>query len=201
MTSNSAICSPHSATPMCSRKSPAAGCSIASARRKYTRSAFSPGRCSHSCRDLPERFTRPRRLVLFFALRLLLGLAEAPAFPGNSRIVAAWFPAAERGGAAAVFNSSQYFSLFLFLPLSGWIAHQIRLALGILRYRRHGYHRGRGVDESQSTAPPAHPRVSAAELDFIESGGALVNMEKPSTTKTTAVAGPSQWTARQTITR
>ena len=31
-----------------------------------------------------------------FTLRLLVGLAEAPAFPGNSRIVAAWFPGGER---------------------------------------------------------------------------------------------------------
>ena len=41
-------------------------------------------------------------LIFLFGLRLLLGLAEAPAFPANSRIVAAWFPAAERGTAAAI---------------------------------------------------------------------------------------------------
>jgi len=35
-----------------------------------------------------------------FTLRLLVGLAEAPAFPGNSRIVAAWFPGGERATAA-----------------------------------------------------------------------------------------------------
>ena len=58
------------------------------------------------------------------ALRLLLGLAEAPAFPGNGRMVAAWFPAAERATASAVFNSSQYFATFLFAPLSGWIVYQ-----------------------------------------------------------------------------
>jgi len=33
-----------------------------------------------------------------FTLRLLVGLAEAPAFPGNSRIVAAWFPGGARLG-------------------------------------------------------------------------------------------------------
>jgi MFS family permease len=34
-----------------------------------------------------------------FSLLFLMGLCEAPVFPANSRIVAAWFPAAERGTA------------------------------------------------------------------------------------------------------
>jgi MFS transporter, ACS family, glucarate transporter len=53
-------------------------------------------------------------VVILFTLRLFLGLAESPAFPANGRIVAAWFPAAERGTASAIFNSSQYFALVLF---------------------------------------------------------------------------------------
>jgi len=40
-----------------------------------------------------------------FVLRLLSGLAQSPVFPGNGRIVAAWFPTAERGTASAIFNS------------------------------------------------------------------------------------------------
>ena len=132
-------------------------------------------------------------LFVFFALRLLLGLAEAPAFPGNSRIVAAWFPAAERGGAAAVFNSSQYFSPFLFLPLSGWIATRfgwtwvffVTGGLGIV---------AAAVWMKVIYSPTSHPRVSVAELDFIERGGALVNMEKPAGA-TAPSTGPSQWAA------
>src|ERR1700678_4497928 len=56
-----------------------------------------------------------------FALRLLSGLAQSPVFPGNGRIVAAWFPTAERGGASAIFNASQYFSLVAFAPIFGWL--------------------------------------------------------------------------------
>jgi ACS family glucarate transporter-like MFS transporter len=41
-------------------------------------------------------------------------------------------------------------------------------------------------------SPSTHPRVSASELDFIERGGALVNMETPAAGQQ---AGPSQWTA------
>src|SRR5579863_1846215 len=59
--------------------------------------------------------------TLLCVLRFLSGLAQAPVFPGNGRIVAAWFPTTERGRASAVFNSSQYFSLVLFAPIMGWI--------------------------------------------------------------------------------
>src|SRR5215471_5683640 len=51
-----------------------------------------------------------------FALRFLLGVAESPSFPGNSRVVAAWFPKQERATAAAIFNSAQYFATVIFAP-------------------------------------------------------------------------------------
>src|SRR5271165_5972593 len=60
-----------------------------------------------------------------FALLFLAGFALAPAFPGNGRFVAAWFPTKERGTASAIFNSSQYFSLVLFAPLMGSIVNQL----------------------------------------------------------------------------
>jgi sugar phosphate permease len=34
-----------------------------------------------------------------------LACLKVPAFPGNSKIAAAWFPTKERGTAAAIFNS------------------------------------------------------------------------------------------------
>src|SRR5262245_22174966 len=36
-------------------------------------------------------------VVALFGLRFLVGIAEAPSFPANARIVAAWFPSNERG--------------------------------------------------------------------------------------------------------
>ena len=63
-------------------------------------------------------------LVVLFALLFLAGFALAPAFPGNGRFVAAWFPTRERGTASAIFNSSQYFCLVLFAPFMGWITHR-----------------------------------------------------------------------------
>jgi ACS family glucarate transporter-like MFS transporter len=61
--------------------------------------------------------------MLLFALRLLVGAAEAPSFPGNSRIASSWFPTNERGLAAAIFNSAQYFATVLFAPIMGWLVH------------------------------------------------------------------------------
>lgn len=64
-------------------------------------------------------------IVALFTLRFLVGLAEAPSFPGNSRIVAAWFPAQERGTAVSIFNSAQYFATVIFAPIMGWLTHGV----------------------------------------------------------------------------
>lgn len=112
-----------------------------------------------------------------FLLRFMVGLAEAPSFPGNARLVAAWFPSAERGTASAIFNSAQYFSLVAFAPLMGWLVHDfgwrsvfwVMGALGIvatilfLRYIH---------------SPVRHPSINAQELAIIEDGGGVVDMEE-----------------------
>ena len=139
-------------------------------------------------------FTAGFAIVMFFSLRLLLGFAEAPAFPANSRIVAAWFPASERGTAAAIFNSSQYFATFLFAPLSGWITARygwtwvffVTGAMGIVVA---------GAWMKTVYSPASHPRVSESELKYIESGGALVQMDKPASVVKANPGGGSQWTA------
>ncbi len=71
-----------------------------------------------------------------FFMRFMLGFSEAPSFPANARIVAAWFPTKERGTASAIFNSAQYFSLALFFA-SAWLA-DFRLGLGARLYRYGG---------------------------------------------------------------
>ena len=113
-----------------------------------------------------------------FVLRFLLGLAEAPSFPGNSRIVSAWFPTAERGTASAIFNSAQYFALVVFSPIMGTITHAlgwryvffvmgaVGLVLAALLARL-------------IHAPREDPRVSRDELAYIEQGGALVDLDHP----------------------
>jgi ACS family glucarate transporter-like MFS transporter len=113
-------------------------------------------------------------ITVLFAFRFLVGLAEAPSFPGNARIVAAWFPAKERGTASAIFNSAQYFATVVFAPIMGWVVHDfgwpwvfiVMGAAGLLAaavWTRTVYYPGR------------HPRLREAELAFIMAGGALVD--------------------------
>src|SRR4051812_21852645 len=53
-------------------------------------------------------------MIRLFILRMALGFHECPSFPANARIVANWFPKAERGTASAIFNASQYMSVVAF---------------------------------------------------------------------------------------
>ncbi|MBN6152590.1 MFS transporter [Xanthomonas sp. AmX2] len=122
-----------------------------------------------------------------FLLRFLVGVAEAPSFPGNSRIAAAWFPTRERGSASALFNSAQYFATVLFAPLMGWMVatfgwHHVFLIMGAI---------GLAVALVWVRVihnPRQHPRANQAEIDYIAEGGALVDMDKPGEKK-----GGHQW--------
>ncbi|MEO6918732.1 MAG: MFS transporter [Collimonas sp.] len=112
-----------------------------------------------------------------FLLRFMVGLAEAPSFPANGRIVAAWFPTSERGTASAIFNSAQYFATVLFAPLMAWITHAygwsytfvvmggVGLVISVIWLR-------------VIYSPKDHPRLSSAELAHIRDGGGLVEMDQ-----------------------
>lgn len=124
--------------------------------------------------------TATTAVVVLFALRFLVGAAEAPSFPANGRIVASWFPASERGTASAIFNSAQYFATVLFAPLMGWITHSygwpaVFVVMGLLGIAL-------GIVWLKTVfTPRTHPGVNQAELDYIAAGGALVNMDQPGT--------------------
>ncbi len=114
--------------------------------------------------------------ITLFGMRFMLGLVESPAFPANNRIVSCWFPTSERGTASALFNSAQYMAVVVFAPLMAWLTHALGWehvflwmgALGLVAtvfwfalYRE----------------PHSDPRLSAAEMDYMREGGALVDLE------------------------
>ena len=115
-------------------------------------------------------------VIVLFCLRFMVGTSEAPSFPANSRIVAAWFPARERGTASAIFNSAQYFATVIFAPLMGWIVHtfgwhHVFSVMGVI-----------GLIMALIWVkiihdPKDHPLINAAEVEYIEQGGGLVNMD------------------------
>lgn len=116
-------------------------------------------------------------VMTLFALRFMVGAAEAPSFPANSRIVAAWFPASERGTASAIFNSAQYAATVFFAPLMGWLIHSfgwhyVFVVMGVLGmlftlvWNKFIYN------------PKDHPMINQAEVDYIQQGGGLVDMDQ-----------------------
>ncbi|HEV2441468.1 MAG TPA: MFS transporter [Steroidobacteraceae bacterium] len=116
-------------------------------------------------------------VAALFTMRLLVGFAEAPAFPGNSRIVAAWCPGGERATAAAIFNSGQYFATVMFAPVMAWLTHSFGWqsvfvflgGAGLLLFV---------VWLMTVYAPSQHPRVTRGELDYIAAGGGLIDMDQ-----------------------
>ncbi len=119
-------------------------------------------------------------VALLFTLRLLVGLSEAPSFPANSRVVSMWFPAQERGLAAAIFNSAQYLATVLFAPLMGWVVYTygwrevfwLMGGIGIIAML---------VWLKVFRTPHGHAAKSSennAELEHILEGGALVDIDE-----------------------
>lgn len=129
-------------------------------------------------------FTTVQGLVssvgLVFGARMGLGLCEAPCFPANSRVLAHWFPQAERARANAIYSIGMYGGIaFLAAPLAwlieayGWramfvLTGVIGIAFGVVWYLIY-----REPHESRL--------VNQAELDHIAAGGALKSdgVQKP----------------------
>ncbi|ATM88390.1 MFS transporter [Yersinia massiliensis] len=114
--------------------------------------------------------------ISMFIMRFMLGFSEAPSFPANARIVAAWFPTKERGTASAIFNSAQYFSLAIFSPLLGYLTfawgwQHVFTVMGGLGFVL------TIVWVKFIHNPTDHPDMSASELEYIKQGGAVVDMD------------------------
>ena len=106
-----------------------------------------------------------------FGARILLGIGEAPTFPGTAKATAYWFPKHERSLATATFDSMAKFSSAVGIPLLGlvlihfgWRANfaltgvisVVYLVLFFAFYRN----------------PSADPKLSQIERDYIHNGGA-----------------------------
>ena len=56
-----------------------------------------------------------------FGIRMAIGAAESPAFPTNSRVVAAWFPDRERATATSIYTAAEFVGLAFLTPVLFWI--------------------------------------------------------------------------------
>jgi ACS family D-galactonate transporter-like MFS transporter len=110
-----------------------------------------------------------------FGLRFAVGLAEAPAFPVNNRVVSTWFPQRERGRATSTYASGQYIGSALLSPLLFWMAvhhgwRSVFLLTGLA-----------GIGSAVVwmivyREPRESRRANTAELELIAAGGALTSM-------------------------
>jgi sugar phosphate permease len=103
--------------------------------------------------------------------RILLGVAEAPAFPVSSKATGYWFPRNERGLATAIFDAAAKFSNVIGVPL---------VAVTVVSF---GWRWGFALTATLSLLyflafyllyrdPSADPHLSNAEYDYIQRGGA-----------------------------
>jgi ACS family D-galactonate transporter-like MFS transporter len=110
-------------------------------------------------------------LWTLIACRMGLGVAEAPAYPSNSRILGTWFPQGERARATGVYSIGQYFGLAFMSPLLFWIAGAFGWRALLIIVGSAGILFG--FVWYALYRDPHESRANQAELDYIAAGGGL----------------------------
>jgi ACS family D-galactonate transporter-like MFS transporter len=117
-------------------------------------------------------------LGLVILSRILLGAAEAPAFPSASKATGYWFPLRERGIASSTFDAAAKFSNVIGAPVVAfavtqwgwrggfWMTGILSLLYALIYWI---WYRD----------PHEHPRLTAEERQYIEEGGAQQEGEAP----------------------
>jgi ACS family D-galactonate transporter-like MFS transporter len=106
------------------------------------------------------------------AFRFGLGVAEAPCYPANSRVLAVWFPQGERARANGVYAVGQYFGLAFLSPVLVWVVTQFGWRALLVGVGAVGVVFGL-VWLGLYRDPLAMKGVGKAELDHIAAGGGL----------------------------
>lgn len=107
----------------------------------------------------------------FFGARFLLGIGEAPTFPGSAKAVGYWFPVRERSMATAIFDSAAKFSSAVGAPLIGILLLDFgwRWSFAATGFISLLYF---VLFSAFYRDPSRDPGLTARERDFIRLGGA-----------------------------
>lgn len=120
--------------------------------------------------------------VILFVLRLTVGALEAPAYPINNRVVTTWFPEKERATAIGFYTSGQFVGLAFLTPVLAWLQHHygwhmvfvstglLGIVWGVLWYMIY-------------REPRQFKGANAAEIELIQKGGGVVDLDKRVTEK------------------
>jgi len=113
------------------------------------------------------------------SMRLGLGVAEAPCFPANSRVVATWFPRQERALATGIYTVGEYVGLAFLSPLLYWILSTFGWRALFIVVGVTGLAFGL-VWLNYYEEPHNYKNVNRSELDHIAGGGGLVSARQAS---------------------
>src|SRR5262245_53954023 len=113
-------------------------------------------------------------LASLVSARLALGVAEAPAYPSNSRVLSMWFPQHERARATGVYSVGQYLGLAFLSPLLFWISGTFGWRALFVIVGVAGIVFGL-IWWSAYRDPHESKRVNQQELDYIAAGGGIAN--------------------------
>jgi ACS family D-galactonate transporter-like MFS transporter len=108
--------------------------------------------------------------AVLLVCRALIGLAEAPSYLSNTKILANWIPKNERARATATYISSQYIGLALFTPVLTFLT--ARYGWQMVFYATGGAGIAFGIYWLLVYRDPKDSKkTSQAELDYIKAGG------------------------------
>lgn len=107
------------------------------------------------------------------ALRLALGIFQAPAYPINNKVVTAWFPERERATAIGIYTSAQFIGVALLSPLLLWLQHATSWHWVFVVTGGLGAVWGL-IWFAVYRNPLDSRRANEAEINFIRDGGGLV---------------------------
>ncbi|WP_338885484.1 MFS transporter [Xenorhabdus sp. TH1] len=117
-------------------------------------------------------------LISLIGLRSITGIFEAPTFPTNNRMVTSWFPEHERASAVGFYTSGQFVGLAFLTPLL--------IGLQELSNWRWVFFVTGGIGFIWSLIwinvyrqPRSTKNMGHAELEYIRSGGGIVDGDSP----------------------
>ncbi|MEV0948561.1 MFS transporter [Rhodococcus sp. NPDC049939] len=114
--------------------------------------------------------------LALIALRLLVGVFEAPAYPINNRVATTWYPERERATVIGFYTSGQFIGLALLTPFLAWLQavlswHWVFIVTGVIGIIW-------GVVWYAFYREPSDSRANEAEIELIRDGGGLVDLEQ-----------------------